>query len=102
MAFACQYLCDTKLAEYAVEMIQICVKKGDLNGLLLTGATQDGIGLLQSYLDWTEDVQTVALISVKFLGKDLINDNLVQYWISRYALTMTNENICNVIWFLCY
>lgn len=72
------------MAEYVAEMIQTCVELGDLNGLLLTGATQDGIGLLQSYLDWTDDVQTVALISVKFLGKDLINDNLVQFWISRY------------------
>lgn len=84
MAFACQYLSDTKLAEYIKGMIQTCTKWGDLNGLLLTGATAEGITLLQSYLDWTEDVQTVALIAIKFLPKDLLQDFNVQYWIESY------------------
>lgn len=83
MAFGCQYLCDTKLSEYVKGMIQTCVEQGDLNGLLLTGATSDGIVLLQSYVDWTEDVQTVALVAVKFFSKELINDNCVLHWISR-------------------
>ena len=83
MAFACQHLCDTKLAEYAKSLMQSCIELGDLNGLLLTGASTVGIHLLQSYLDWTEDVQTVALIAIKFLSKELIADNMVQYWITR-------------------
>lgn len=83
MAFACQFLCDTKLADYVKDMIKKCIEIGDLNGLLLTGATSEGITLMQSYLNWTDDVQSVALISTKFLSKDLITDNSVQYWISR-------------------
>lgn len=85
MAFACQYLSDPKLTEYIKTMIQTCIKFGDLHGLLLTGATNDGITLLQSYLDFTDDVQTVALISIKFLPKDLLQeDTNVQYWIQSY------------------
>lgn len=84
IAFACQFLCDTKLAEYIKDMIKTCIETGDLNGLLLTGVTNEGITLLQRYLNRTDDVQTVALISTKFLSKDLITDNSVQYWISRY------------------
>lgn len=84
MAFACQYLSDSRLTEYIKGMIQTCIKLGDLNGLLLTGATSEGISLLQSYLDWTEDVQTVALIAIKFLPKDLLQDVAVQYWIQSY------------------
>lgn len=83
MAFACQYLCDTKLADYIKTMIQSCTDKGDLNGLLITGTTEGGINLLQSYLDWTDDVQTVALISIKFFSKDLISHSQVEHWISR-------------------
>lgn len=84
MAFACQYLSDNRLAEYSKTIQQTCIELGDLNGLLLTGATTEGITLLQSYLNWTEDVQTVALIAIKILSKDLIADNLVKYWIKTY------------------
>lgn len=82
MAFACQYLCDTKLAEYVKDMIQICVETGNLNGLILTGATSDAVRLLQSYVEWSQDVQTVALISIKFLSKTFINDEQVLMWIN--------------------
>lgn len=84
MAFACQYLSDSKLADYIKAMIQTCIKTRDLHGLLLTGATPEGITLLQSYLDGTDDVQTVALIAIKFLPKDLLDDPSVQYWIQSY------------------
>lgn len=83
MAFACQYLCDTKLAEYVKDMIQTCIESGDLNGLILTGATSDAVRLLQTYVEWSQDVQTVALISIKFLSKTLINDDQVMLWINR-------------------
>lgn len=83
MAFACLYLSDNVLIEYVKEMIEQCTLLGDLNGLLLTGATMDGINLLQSYVDLTEDVQTTALLSIKLLSKDLMQDSRVQYWITR-------------------
>lgn len=83
MAFACHYLCDIKLADYIKTMIQHCTDNGDLNGLLVTGTSEGGINLLQSYLDRTDDVQTVALISIKFLSKDLISHSQVEHWIAR-------------------
>uniref|UniRef100_A0A8D7ZYA5 WD repeat-containing protein mio n=1 Tax=Culex pipiens TaxID=7175 RepID=A0A8D7ZYA5_CULPI len=84
MAFACNFLSDLKLAEYIKGMVANCIETGDLNGLLLTGATNDGIKLLQSHLDRTEDVQTVALIAARFLTSDLLTDYRVQYWICTY------------------
>lgn len=84
MAFACYYLCDVKLTDYIKTMIQHCTDNGDLNGLLITGTSSDGgINLMQSYLDRTDDVQTVALISIKFFSKDLINHHQVDHWIAR-------------------
>lgn len=85
MAFACLYLTDNKLSDYIKTMIQTCIKNRDLHGLLLTGATTEGITLLQSYLDGTDDVQTVALIAIKFLPKELLDESAsVQYWIQSY------------------
>ncbi|XP_053676082.1 GATOR complex protein MIOS [Anopheles nili] len=84
MAFACNFLSDVKLAEYTKGMLANCIETGDLNGLLLTGATNDGISLLQSHLDRTEDVQTVALIAARFLTSELLANFRVQYWIATY------------------
>ena len=84
MAFACNFLSDVKLAEYTKGMVANCIEMGDLNGLLLTGATNDGISLLQSHLDRTEDVQTVALIAARFLTSELLANYRVQYWIATY------------------
>lgn len=56
MAFACNYLCDTKLADFVKSMIQNCTDNGDLNGLLVTGTSEAGLNLLQSFLDLTDDV----------------------------------------------
>jgi WD repeat-containing protein mio len=81
MAFACNFLNDQELSEYVKQMIQECIKKGDLNGLLVTGATPDGIQLLQAFIDRTDDVQTAALIGAKIMPQDLQTDNRIQSWI---------------------
>lgn len=62
MAFACKYLSETKLADYVAQQIQAAIDGGDLNGLLLTGESQDGIDILQSYMDTSFDVQ----VSVRY------------------------------------
>lgn len=83
MAFACKYLSQTKLSEYVMLQIQKSIEKGDLNGLLLTGESQEGVNILQSYMDATGDIQTVALIAINYFHRELFNDNRVQYWITR-------------------
>lgn len=84
MSFACIFLNDQKLLEYVRNTIHNCIKQGDLNGLLLTGASAEGINLLQSHLDMTDDVQTVSLIALRCMPIDLLNDDRVQHWISCY------------------
>lgn len=84
MAFSAMFLSDIRLADYVRNMIQDCTERGDLNGLLLTGATDEGINLLQRYLDIHEDVQTVSLIAARFFGPELLKEYRVQYWISSY------------------
>lgn len=84
MAFACKYLSESKLSEYIKLQIQKSIEEGDLNGLLLTGESQDGINILQSHMDSTGDIQTVALIAINYFHRELFNDACVQYWITRY------------------
>lgn len=81
MAFSVAFLNDRQLSEYVKFMIQECIRDGDLNGLLVTGATLDGIQLLQSFVDHTDDVQTAALIGSRIMTQDLLTDNRIQSWI---------------------
>lgn len=84
MAFACRYLSDSKLAELVKNTIQNCIENGDLHGLLLTGESKDGINLLQSYLDWTEDIQTVSLLAIRFFPSEVHTEPRFKYWIETY------------------
>jgi WD repeat-containing protein mio len=82
MAFACMFLNDRQLSEYVKFLIQNCIANGNLHGLLLTGATIDGIQLLQAFVDRTGDVQTAALIGSKIMPSELQTDNRIQTWIA--------------------
>ncbi|XP_013115643.2 GATOR complex protein MIOS [Stomoxys calcitrans] len=84
MGFACKYLSESKLSEYVKLQIQKSAEKGDLNGLLLTGESHDGINILQAYMDSTFDIQTVALIAINYFHRELFNDIRIQYWINSY------------------
>lgn len=84
MAFACMYLSDSQLGDYIKKQITLCIEMGDLTGILLTGTTGEGVGLLQSYLDSSEDIQTVSLIASRFFANEQTSNPLIQYWISTY------------------
>lgn len=74
------------MSDYVKLQIQKSIEKGDLNGLLLTGESHDGINILQAYMDSTFDMQTVALIAINYFHRDLYNDQRIQFWITRFAL----------------
>ncbi|XP_017075832.2 LOW QUALITY PROTEIN: GATOR complex protein MIOS [Drosophila eugracilis] len=84
MAFACKYLSETKLADYVTQQIQTAIDGGDLNGLMLTGESLDGINILQSYMDTSFDVQTVALVAINYFRQEHFADKRIQYWIASY------------------
>nr|XP_022917672.1 GATOR complex protein MIOS-A isoform X1 [Onthophagus taurus] len=96
IGFACLYLSDTRLNDYLKILTSKLTEEGNLDGLLLTGNTFEGIKILQKYLDRTSDIQTTALISVRAfnsetlqeLGKDWVNSyrsllDSWQYWHER-------------------
>lgn len=85
VAFACLYLSDTKLNAYLKELVAELTRKGDLDGILLTGLKPDGLDLLQKHVDLTSDVQTASLAAVySFPNHEIEEDSRVKNWIESY------------------
>jgi len=63
VAFACIYLGRKELKDHLDHCVNICLRSGNLEGILITGLNKQGIALLQSYVDSRSDVQTAALVS---------------------------------------
>ncbi|XP_046467941.1 GATOR2 complex protein MIOS [Neodiprion pinetum] len=84
VAFALMFLSDSKLHEYFKKLTQKLTDDGNLAGILITGASSDGIQLLNRYLEITGDVQSCSLIAIRALSPKLLQDNQVQVWIASY------------------
>ncbi|XP_061193802.1 GATOR2 complex protein MIOS-like isoform X3 [Saccostrea echinata] len=84
IAFACIYLDDDRLKEYINRLTRKVIESGNLDGLLITGLTQDGVSLISKYVDLTGDVQTAALVCVFSLPNEMSKDERVLNWIESY------------------
>lgn len=86
VAFAAIYLSDLKLKEYMETLIKEVKENGDLDGLLLTGLTSDGVELFQRHLDKTGDIQTVSLAIIYTMPCDITKEDKekVVMWIECY------------------
>lgn len=84
VAFSLLYLPDEKLNTYLSETMSTLVDNGDLNGILLTGITNDGLSLLQRYIEISSDIQSVSLIVLHSLPSVICNDTRAQLWVECY------------------
>lgn len=84
VAFSLLYLPDDKLNIYLSETMSTLVENGDLNGILLTGITHDGLSLLQRYIEISSDIQSVSLIVLHSLPSVICNDPRAQLWVECY------------------
>lgn len=64
IAFACVYLSDAELSQYLKYLGSI-----PISGLVVTGFNEDGIALLQEYLDQVQDIQSVGLLIGRYLSE---------------------------------
>uniref|UniRef100_A0A336M540 CSON010837 protein n=1 Tax=Culicoides sonorensis TaxID=179676 RepID=A0A336M540_CULSO len=90
MGFALRYLSDNSLIEFINQQIKTCIAQGDLNGILLVGASSEGVSLLQSYADRSDDIQSVALIASRFFTSEPFR---IQYWIQTYRNILDGWNL---------
>ncbi|XP_070388713.1 GATOR2 complex protein MIOS isoform X1 [Dermacentor albipictus] len=84
VAFACLHLTDAKLLEYIDGLAEALVEKGNLDGVLLTGMSEEGSQLLQRYLDRTGDVQTVSVAALQSYPSPLSSSPRAQLWVDHY------------------
>ncbi|KAK7109429.1 GATOR2 complex protein MIOS-like [Littorina saxatilis] len=84
VAFALTYLPDTQLRDRINRLADDLVCKGDLDGMLLTGMSNEGVDLLECYVDRTSDVQTAAVTAVFSGTAQTMSDERVTTWINSY------------------
>uniref|UniRef100_A0A8D0L612 Meiosis regulator for oocyte development n=1 Tax=Sphenodon punctatus TaxID=8508 RepID=A0A8D0L612_SPHPU len=84
VAFACKFLTDAQLNRFIEKLTNDMKDAGNLEGILLTGLTKDGVDLMESYVDRTGDVQTASYCMLQGSPSDVLKDERVQYWIENY------------------
>ncbi|XP_012282534.1 GATOR complex protein MIOS-B [Orussus abietinus] len=95
VAFALMFLSDGKLCEYLKKLTQKLTDEGNLAGFLLTGASLEGILLLNRYLEITGDVQSCSLLAIRALPPKLLQENQVQVWIESYRTLLDSWKMWN-------
>jgi hypothetical protein len=81
VALACRLLNDKQLAHFCATLAASVVQEGRLDGLLFTGFGEEGLGLLQRYVDHTGDVQTASLLCASRVP---VSDRRVLRWTEAY------------------
>ncbi|PIA14667.1 hypothetical protein COEREDRAFT_46282 [Coemansia reversa NRRL 1564] len=84
VAAALRYLDDSSLTRYLLWAGRLAVRRGDLDGLLITGVCGSGRLIMQTYVDNTADVQTAALASIFDPCSDAAADETAEKWIYAY------------------
>jgi hypothetical protein len=82
MVMALRFLDDQALTQYITKWVQKLSRQGRIDGLLLTGWTKAGIDLMESYMDHTNDVQSIALLLSRY---PCPADPRLDTWIESYC-----------------
>lgn len=69
VAFACFFLTDEQVVKWLSRINSQCRVTGSLEGLIITGLKEEGISILQEYVDRFQDIQSAALLMCRELGK---------------------------------
>jgi hypothetical protein len=88
LAIAFQFLNDKTLSAYLRRTREGCIARGDIEGLIVTGLTPPALGVLQSYIDRTGDVQTASIlasyVSCPPASASAVEDARVVRWLDAY------------------
>ncbi|KAF8251864.1 hypothetical protein K440DRAFT_612201 [Wilcoxina mikolae CBS 423.85] len=83
IGIALRWLNDEELTNYLETATTAAIKGGELEGIILTGVTEEAISLLQEYINRFGDVQTAALVAA-FGSPRFFKDDRVDCWIESY------------------
>ena len=88
ICFACRYLSDSNLKLFLEKLKLDCLEAANLEAIILNGLTShSSFLLLQRYLDFTSDIQTVSLLAAHILSNSpssLPHHRILNQWILLY------------------
>ena len=83
LAFALMFLDDKAISSNFHRLLNHSIQKGHIDALILTGLTPSGMALLQSYVNFTGDVQTAAILS-SYVCPHKFRDMRAERWLDAY------------------
>ena len=87
LAFACIFFSDQQLRKSYRKLLDCYVRAGDLNGIVISGFDSVGIEIMERYLEATDDIQTIGLLSLT--AKSLGHNKLTEWaWLYKAKLNM--------------
>ncbi|KAL4140427.1 hypothetical protein PRNP1_014711 [Phytophthora ramorum] len=84
LGFACRFLQADELIAFVAQHEEESEQFGRLEGLIVTGINTDGIRLLQTYLDMTGDIQTLALLAARLPSSYVSKAPPLEKWVQIY------------------
>jgi hypothetical protein len=92
IGIALRWLDDEDLTNFLEGVTKTAVSSGDLEGIILTGVSEESTRLLQEYINRTGDVQTAALVSA-FASPRHFKDERVEYWTESYRQLLNSWHL---------
>lgn len=84
--FACRFLPEDRLKDSLQRFVDECLANGNIEGIIVTGLNQQGMKILQAYVDSTSDVQTAALVTSRIIFPStwISERRLATEWLDSY------------------
>ncbi|KAF2767057.1 hypothetical protein EJ03DRAFT_276811 [Teratosphaeria nubilosa] len=87
LALGLKYLNDTELSGFIETETARAIRNGDLEGILLTGLTEQAMNLFQTYITKTNDLQT-AVLATAYTNPLYVDDVRWEMWKETYCMQM--------------
>ncbi|QPG73634.1 hypothetical protein FOA43_000946 [Brettanomyces nanus] len=92
LGVALRFLKDGELDVYLDRLMEDETKRGEIEGMIVTGITHQGIELLQSFVDRTSDSQSACLIA-SFSCPKYFQAAKVESWAQSYRILLNSWNL---------
>ena len=86
------YLDDDELTQYITDKAAECIRDGDIEGIVLTGLTEQAVPLFENYIRKFSDLQT-AILAMSFTCPRYFTDPRVDLWRQTYRSHLNNWNM---------
>lgn len=83
VGIALMYLNDDELTHYITDNAAECIQEGDIEGVVLTGLTEQAVPLFENYIRKFSDLQT-AILAMSFTCPSYFTDPRVDLWRQTY------------------